>query len=123
MEDRDRSRSPSRRTSKVEQVVGRWLRRSRESTSRERVLDDDGQGADASPQEHRSSLFRVSVQIPLDPDLKSHGFTVSTHTPSQVEEVIAGGPADGKLLPGDQLVKVNDVAVDDLSTEQAVNIL
>ncbi|XP_060720601.1 FERM and PDZ domain-containing protein 1 isoform X2 [Tachysurus vachellii] len=123
MEDRDRSRSPSRRTSKVEQVVGRWLRRSRESTSRERVLDDDGQGADGSPQEHRSSLVRVSVQIPLDPDLKSHGFTVSTHTPSQVEEVIAGGPADGKLLPGDQLVKVNDVAVDDLSTEQAVNIL
>ncbi|XP_026990717.2 FERM and PDZ domain-containing protein 1 isoform X2 [Tachysurus fulvidraco] len=123
MEDRDRSRSPSRRTSKVEQVVGRWLRRSRESTSRERVLDDDGQGADASPQEHRSSLVKVSIQIPLDPDLKSHGFTLSTHTPSQVEEVITGGPADGKLLPGDQLVKVNDVAVDDLSTEQAVNIL
>lgn len=36
---------------------------------------------------------------------------------------VIGGPADGKLLPGDQLVKVNDVAVDDLSTEQAVNIL
>uniref|UniRef100_A0A672ML59 FERM and PDZ domain-containing protein 1-like n=1 Tax=Sinocyclocheilus grahami TaxID=75366 RepID=A0A672ML59_SINGR len=34
MEERDRSRSPSRRTSRVEQVVGRWLRRSRESISR-----------------------------------------------------------------------------------------
>ncbi|XP_058240861.1 FERM and PDZ domain-containing protein 1 isoform X2 [Hemibagrus wyckioides] len=123
MEDRDRSRSPSRRTSKVEQVVGRWLRRSRESTSRERVLDDDGRGADASPQDHRSSLIRVTVQIPLDPDLKSHGFTVSTHAPAQVEEVVAGGPADGKLLPGDQLVKINTVTVDDLSTEQTVDII
>ncbi|XP_053086950.1 FERM and PDZ domain-containing protein 1 isoform X1 [Pangasianodon hypophthalmus] len=123
MEDRDRSRSPSRRTSKVEQVVGRWLRRSRESTSRERVLDDDGRGTDASPQEQRNCPVRVTVQIPLDPDLKSHGFTVSTHTPAQVEEVVAGGPADGKLLPGDQLVKINTVAVDDLSTEQAADVI
>ncbi|KAI5616560.1 FERM and PDZ domain-containing protein 1 isoform X1 [Silurus asotus] len=121
MEDRDRSRSPSRRTSKVEQVVGRWLRRSRESTSRERVLDEDGRGADASPQ--RSCAFRVTVQIPLDPELKSHGFTVSNQTPAQVEEIIRGGPADGKLYPGDQLVKINNVAVDDLSTEQAADII
>ncbi|XP_053336121.1 FERM and PDZ domain-containing protein 1 isoform X2 [Clarias gariepinus] len=123
MEDRDRSRSPSRRTSKVEQVVGRWLRRSRESTSRERVLDDDGRGADASPQDQRSGPLRVTVQIPLDPELKSHGFTVSSHTPALVDEVVPGGPADGKLFPGDQLVKINNIAVDDLSARQASDVI
>ncbi|XP_062865246.1 FERM and PDZ domain-containing protein 1 [Trichomycterus rosablanca] len=123
MEDRDRSRSPSRRTSRVEQVVGRWLRRSRESTSRERVLDDDGQAADGSPQEQRSCSIRVTVQISLNPDLKSHGFTITTHAPLQVQEVVAGGPADGKLLPGDQLVKINNVAIEDLSTKQAVDVI
>ncbi|KTG04340.1 hypothetical protein cypCar_00004887 [Cyprinus carpio] len=122
MEERDRSRSPSRRTSRVEQVVGRWLRRSRESISRERVLED-GQVADNGSQEQRSCPIRVTVKIPLDPTLNSHGFTVSTHTPPQVLDVTEGGPADGKLVPGDQLFKINNVAVDDLSTEQAADII
>ncbi|XP_022537454.2 FERM and PDZ domain-containing protein 1 [Astyanax mexicanus] len=122
MEERDRSRSPSRRTSRVEQVVGRWLRRSRDSTSRERVIED-GRAANTSPQEQRSCPIRVTAQIPFDSALNSHGFAVSTHTPPQVQEVAAGGPADGKLLPGDQLVKINNVAVDDLSTEQAADII
>ncbi|KAI2668592.1 FERM and PDZ domain-containing protein 1 [Labeo rohita] len=121
MEERDRSRSPSRRTSRVEQVVGRWLRRSRESLSRERVID--GQVADNGSQEQRSCPIRVTVKIPLDPTLNSHGFTVSTHTPPQVLDVTEGGPADGKLVPGDQLFKINNVAVDDLSTEQAADII
>lgn len=34
-----------------------------------------------------------------------------------------GGPADGKLVPGDQLFKINNIAVDDLSTEQAADII
>lgn len=34
-----------------------------------------------------------------------------------------GGPADGKLVPGDQLIKINNIAVDDLSTEQAADII
>ncbi|XP_017538929.2 FERM and PDZ domain-containing protein 1 isoform X2 [Pygocentrus nattereri] len=122
MEERDRSRSPSRRTSRVEQVVGRWLRRSRDSTSRERQFED-GRAPDSSPQEQRSCPIRVTTQIPFDSTLDSHGFTVSTHTPPQVQEVTAGGPADGKLLPGDQLVKINNIAVEDLSTEQAADII
>ncbi|KAI7811346.1 FERM and PDZ domain-containing protein 1 [Triplophysa rosa] len=122
MEERDRSRSPSRRTSRVEQVVGRWLRRSRESTSRERVLEE-GQAAENGSQEQRSCPIRVTMKIPLDPTLNSHGFTVSTHTPHQVLDVTEGGPADGKLVPGDQLIRINNVAVDDLSTEQAADII
>lgn len=37
--------------------------------------------------------------------------------------IIIGGPADGKLVPGDQLFKINNIAVDDLSTEQAADII
>jgi len=37
--------------------------------------------------------------------------------------VFIGGPADGKLVPGDQLFKINNIAVDDLSTEQAADII
>lgn len=122
MEERDRSRSPSRRTSKVEQVVGRWLRRSRESSSRERVLED-GHAAENGSQDQRSCPISVIIKVPLDPTLNTHGFTVSTHTPPLVLDVTEGGPADGKLVPGDQLMKINNVAVDDLSTEQAADII
>ncbi|TRY65346.1 hypothetical protein DNTS_005924 [Danionella cerebrum] len=125
MEERDRSRSPSRRTSRVEQVVGRWLRRSRESTSsitRERVLDN-AQGSENGTTGQRSCAIRVTLKIPLDLSLKSHGFTISSDTPPQVQEVTDGGPADGKLVSGDQLFKINNVAVDDLSSEQAADII
>ena len=37
--------------------------------------------------------------------------------------VCAGGPADGRLVPGDQLVKINNVAADDLTPEQAAEII
>lgn len=37
--------------------------------------------------------------------------------------VCPGGPADGRLVPGDQLVKINNVAVDDLTPEQAAEII
>uniref|UniRef100_A0A665UNM7 FERM and PDZ domain containing 1b n=1 Tax=Echeneis naucrates TaxID=173247 RepID=A0A665UNM7_ECHNA len=37
--------------------------------------------------------------------------------------VCTGGPADGRLVPGDQLVKINNVAVDDLTPEQAAEII
>lgn len=37
--------------------------------------------------------------------------------------VCAGGPADGRLVPGDQLVKINNVSADDLTPEQAAEII
>ncbi|KAL2098432.1 hypothetical protein ACEWY4_007639 [Coilia grayii] len=38
-------------------------------------------------------------------------------------QTILGGPADGKLVPGDQPLKINNVAVDDLSAEQAADLI
>ncbi|XP_076584389.1 uncharacterized protein frmpd1a [Chaetodon auriga] len=128
MEVQDRSRSPSRRTSRVEQVVGRWLRRSRDlgsrshSLSRDRVAAD-GKTAESGGSDQRNYPFRFNVQIQRDPDLNSHGLTLSSQTPILVQEVTPGGPADGRLVPGDQLVKINNVAVDDLTPEQAAEII
>nr|XP_046259002.1 FERM and PDZ domain-containing protein 1 [Scatophagus argus] len=128
MEVQDRSRSPSRRTSRVEQVVGRWLRRSRDlgsrshSLSRDRVAVD-GKTAESSHSDQRNYPFRFNVQIQRDPNLNSHGLTLTSQAPILVQEVMPGGPADGRLVPGDQLVKINNVAVDDLTPEQAAEII
>ncbi|CAL8331266.1 unnamed protein product [Merluccius merluccius] len=127
MEEQDRSRSPSRRTSRVEQVVGRWLRRSRDlgsrshSLSRDRVSVDGKTGEQVSDQ--RSYSFRFTVQIQRSSELHSHGLSLTSQAPILVQEVTAGGPADGRLVPGDQLVKINNVAVEDLTPEQAAEII
>ncbi|XP_074521508.1 uncharacterized protein frmpd1a [Halichoeres trimaculatus] len=128
MEVQDRSRSPSRRTSRVEQVVGRWLRRSRDLGSRSHSLTRDraaveGKSAESSGSDQRNYPFRFNVQIQRDPDLNSHGLVLSSQTPILVQEVTPGGPADGRLVPGDQLVKINNVAADDLTPEQAAEII
>ncbi|CAB1460572.1 unnamed protein product [Pleuronectes platessa] len=128
MEVEDRSRSPSRKTSRVEQVVGRWLRRSRDlgsrshSLSRDRVAEN-GKTAESCGSDQRNYPFRFNIQIPRDPTLNSHGLTLSPQAPILVQEVTPGGPADGRLIPGDQLVKINNVAVDDLTPEQTAEII
>ncbi|XP_048852039.1 FERM and PDZ domain-containing protein 1 isoform X2 [Brienomyrus brachyistius] len=122
MEPAERSRSPSRRTSRVEQVVGRWLRRSRESGSRERILGDGASG-DPANADLRSRPIRVMLQVARDPALGSHGFSLSTQMPLLVQEVTAGGPAEGMLVPGDQVLRINDISTEDLSAVQAADIL
>ncbi|XP_035273273.1 FERM and PDZ domain-containing protein 1 [Anguilla anguilla] len=122
MEEQERSRSPSRRTSRVEQVVGRWLRRSRESGSRERT-QGDGKPGDSGGMDQRNFPIRVTVQILRDPLLDSHGFSLSSQPPILVRDVSVGGPADGRLAPGDQVLKINSVAIEDLSSEQAADII
>ncbi|KAM9470322.1 uncharacterized protein frmpd1b isoform 2-T2 [Clarias gariepinus] len=116
MEERERSRSRSpRRVRRVEQVVGRWLRRSRDSLSRKSGRSDDGS------QQHFP--VKETVEVIRDAVLDSHGFTLSTQLPLLVRDVIPGGPADGRLLPGDQVLKVNNKAIDDLSPEHIDNMI
>ncbi|XP_056264995.1 FERM and PDZ domain-containing protein 1 isoform X2 [Pseudoliparis swirei] len=124
MEVQDRSRSPSRRTSRVEQVVGRWLRRSRDLGSRSHSLSRDRAAADGPDGgDQRNYPFRFIVQIQRDPALNSHGLALTLQTPLLVQEVTPGGPADGRLVAGDRLVKINNISVDDLSPEQAAEII
>ncbi|XP_036424521.1 uncharacterized protein frmpd1b [Colossoma macropomum] len=123
MEERERSRSRSpRRVRRVEQVVGRWLRRSRDSLSRERILGDrKSSRSEDSGQQHFP--VKETVEVIRDAVLDSHGFTLSTQLPLLVRDVTPGGPADGRLLPGDQVLKVNNKAIDDLSPEHVENMI
>lgn len=128
MDAQDRSRSPSRRPSRVEQVVGRWLRRSRDlgsrshSAGRDRSTSEEKTSQSSVP-DQRSYAFRFTVQLQRDPGFCSHGLTLSSHTPIVVQDITPGGPADGRLVPGDRLVKINNVCADDLTPAQAAEII
>uniref|UniRef100_A0AAV2LP88 FERM and PDZ domain-containing protein 1 n=1 Tax=Knipowitschia caucasica TaxID=637954 RepID=A0AAV2LP88_KNICA len=128
MDAQDRSRSPSRRTSRVEQVVGRWLRRSRDlgsrshSAGRDRSTSEE-KASQSSASDQRSYAFRFSIQLQRDPGFCSHGLTLSSHSPIVVQDITPGGPADGRLVPGDRLVKINNVCADDLTAAQAAEII
>ncbi|XP_051514492.1 FERM and PDZ domain-containing protein 1 [Myxocyprinus asiaticus] len=122
MEERERSRSRSpRRVGRVEQVVGKWLRRSRDSLSRERILG--GRRARSREAGQQNFPVKVTVEVIRDDVLDSHGFTLSAQHPLLVRDVTPGGPADGQLLPGDQILKVNNNTMEDLSPENAEQMI
>ncbi|XP_051715933.1 uncharacterized protein frmpd1b isoform X2 [Ctenopharyngodon idella] len=122
MEERERSRSRSpRRVRRVEQVVGKWLRRSRDSLSRERILG--GRRSRSGDSGQQNFPVKVTVEVIRDAVLDSHGFTLSAQHPLLVRDVTPGGPADGQLFPGDQILKVNNKAIEDLSPENTEQII
>ncbi|XP_041115254.1 FERM and PDZ domain-containing protein 1 [Polyodon spathula] len=121
MEEQEMNASPSRKTSRVEQVVGRWLRRSRDNSHRERT---PGDGSSNNRGNHQVNFtIRLTVHIHKDLLLDSYGFEISAHHPIMIKAVAAGGPAERRLVPGDQILKINSVLVDDLSGEQAAEII
>ncbi|XP_034545091.1 FERM and PDZ domain-containing protein 1 [Notolabrus celidotus] len=123
--ERCRSRSPARRASRVQQVVGTIIRRTRESLSRERLLGD-GRSQRSNSLSNQNFVAKLSLQITRDPVLDSstgHGFTLTTNAPLLVRDVVAGSPADGILYPGDQVLQINDTVLEDLSDEEVENIL
>ncbi|XP_076021128.1 uncharacterized protein frmpd1b [Genypterus blacodes] len=118
--ERCRSRSPARRTSRVQQVVGTIIRRTRESLSRERLLGD-GRSQRSNSLTNQNFHAKLTVQIIRDPVLDSttgHGFTLTTNPPLLVRDVATGSPADGILFPGDQVLQINDTVVEDMEPEQ-----
>ncbi|XP_060936243.1 FERM and PDZ domain-containing protein 1 [Limanda limanda] len=123
--ERCRSRSPARRASRVQQVVGTIIRRTRESLSRERLLGD-GRSQRSNSLSSQNFLAKLTLQITRDPVLDSstgHGFTLTPHAPLLVRDIAAGSPADGILFPADQVLQINDTVLEDLSTEQVEGIL
>ncbi|XP_052430664.1 uncharacterized protein LOC127971589 [Carassius gibelio] len=122
MEERERSRSRSPgRVGRVEQVVGKWLRRSRGSLSRERILG--GRRSRSGDSGQQNFPVKVTVEVIRDTVLDSHGFTLSSQHPLLVRDVTPGGPADGQLFPGDQILKLNNKAIEDISPENAEQMI
>ncbi|XP_034739688.1 FERM and PDZ domain-containing protein 1 isoform X1 [Etheostoma cragini] len=123
--ERCRSRSPARRASRVQQVVGTIIRRTRESLSRERLLGD-GRSQRSNSLSNQNFQAKLTLQITRDPVLDSstgHGFILTTNAPLLVRDIAAGSPADGILYPGDQVLQINDTVLEDLSAEQVENVL
>ncbi|XP_028315244.1 uncharacterized protein frmpd1b isoform X2 [Gouania willdenowi] len=123
--ERCRSRSPARGASRVQQVVGTIIRRTRESLSRERLLGD-GRSQRSNSLSNQNFQAKLSLQITRDPVLDrstGHGFALTTNAPLLVRDVAPGSPADGILYPGDQVLLINETVLEDLNTEQVENIL
>uniref|UniRef100_UPI003AABF0E2 uncharacterized protein frmpd1b n=1 Tax=Centroberyx gerrardi TaxID=166262 RepID=UPI003AABF0E2 len=123
--ERCRSRSPARRASRVQQVVGTIIRRTRESLSRERLLGD-GRSQRSNSLSNQNFQVKLTVQITRDPVLdgsSGHGFTLTANAPLLVRDVATGSPADGMLFPGDQVLQINDTVVEELNPEQVEDIL
>ncbi|KAG8512175.1 FERM and PDZ domain-containing protein 1, partial [Galemys pyrenaicus] len=110
----------TRKAHRIEQMVARWLRRSRDSSARAKVAVADG-----PPGIPTQTLIPVkhTVKINKDAVLQDYGFHISESLPLTVVAVTAGGSAHGKLLPGDQILQMNNEPAEDLSYEQAVSIL
>ncbi|XP_066112811.1 FERM and PDZ domain-containing protein 1 isoform X1 [Saccopteryx bilineata] len=110
----------TRRAHRIEQMVARWLRRSRDSSARAKVA-----AADSPPGIPTQTLTPVKHTVKIDKDalLQDYGFHISESLPLTVVAVTAGGCAHGKLFPGDQILQVNNEPAEDLSYERAVDIL
>ncbi|XP_036891650.1 FERM and PDZ domain-containing protein 1 isoform X1 [Sturnira hondurensis] len=120
MEELETSLFQTRKAHRIEQMVARWLRRSRDSSARAKVA-----AAAGPPGIPAQTLIPVKHTVTIDKDalLQDYGFHVSESLPFTVVAVTAGGCAHGKLFPGDQILQVNNEPAEELSYEQVVDIL
>ncbi|XP_065405835.1 FERM and PDZ domain-containing protein 1 isoform X4 [Chrysemys picta bellii] len=120
MEDLETNLFQTRKARRIEQMVARWLRRSRDSISRGRssVVDVPSDGLN-------QPVTRVKLTVTVHKDLLlgHYGFEISPNPPPTIASVAAGSTADGKLLPGDHILTINNEAVEDISIEQAADLL
>ncbi|NXK85704.1 FRPD1 protein, partial [Formicarius rufipectus] len=120
MEDLEANLIQTRKACRIEQMVAKWLHRSRDSTPRGSVSAMDSAGDSGAP---ASSRVRVTITVYKDLVLQHYGFEICPNLPLTIASVAAGSTAEGKLLPGDQLLLINSRAVEDLSVERAASII
>ncbi|XP_050798983.1 FERM and PDZ domain-containing protein 1 [Gopherus flavomarginatus] len=120
MEDLETNLFQTRKARRIEQMVARWLRRSRDSISRGRssVVDVPSDGLNQPV-----TQVKLTVTVHKDLLLGHYGFEISPNPPLTITSVAAGSTADGKLLPGDHILMINNEAVEDISIEQAADLL
>uniref|UniRef100_A0A8C8BKL8 FERM and PDZ domain containing 1 n=1 Tax=Otus sunia TaxID=257818 RepID=A0A8C8BKL8_9STRI len=120
MEDLDTNLIQTRKACRIEQMVAKWLHRSRDGASRGRVSVTDSP-SDGSGQP--ASRVKLTVTVYKDLVLHHYGFEICPNLPLTIASVTAGSTAEGKLQPGDQLLLINSTAVDDVSVERAADII
>ncbi|XP_040435185.1 FERM and PDZ domain-containing protein 1-like isoform X9 [Falco naumanni] len=120
MEDLEANLIQTRKACRIEQVVAKWLHRSRDGASRGRVSVTDST-SDGSGQP--ASRVKLTVTVYKDLILHHYGFEIYPNLPLTIASVTAGSTAEGKLQPGDQLLRINSTAVDDMSVERAADII
>ncbi|KAM6184185.1 FERM and PDZ domain-containing protein 1 [Erethizon dorsatum] len=120
MEEVETSIFQTRKAHRIEQMVARWLRRTRDSSARAKVAAADGPPGNPT---QAPTPVRHTVKIDKDTLLQNYGFHISERLPLTVVAVTAGGSAHGKLFPGDQILQMNNEPAEDLSCERAVDIL
>ncbi|XP_051790378.1 FERM and PDZ domain-containing protein 3 isoform X3 [Erpetoichthys calabaricus] len=82
----------------------------------EESYDDDMESDSLTPGTARQ------VRIHRDPT-QGFGFVAGSEKPVIVRSVSQGGPSDGKLLPGDQILAINEEAVSDVSRERVIDLV
>ncbi|NXF54055.1 FRPD1 protein, partial [Oceanites oceanicus] len=120
MEDLETNLIHTRKACRIEQMVAKWLHRSRDGASRGRVSMTDST-SDGSGQS--ASRVKLTVTVYKDLVLHHYGFEICPNLPLTIASVTAGSTAEGKLQPGDQLLLINSTAVDDVSVERAADII
>ncbi|NXK76987.1 FRPD1 protein, partial [Amazona guildingii] len=120
MEDLEANLIQSSKACRIEQMVAKWLHRSRDGASRGSVSVSNS-SSDGSSQP--ASRVKIAVTVYKDLVLHHYGFEICPNLPLTIASVTAGSTAEGKLQPGDQVVLINSTVVDDLSVERAADII
>ncbi|KAG8130338.1 hypothetical protein E2320_016935 [Naja naja] len=109
----------TRKARRIEQMVAKWLRRSRDNSARGRAsVSDRPSDGSREPASH----VKLTVDVQKDVLHGHYGIEVSHKFPLLITSVAAGSTADGKLLPGDRILAINN-ATEDLTSEQAAALL
>ncbi|XP_078265093.1 FERM and PDZ domain-containing protein 4 isoform X1 [Rhinoraja longicauda] len=62
------------------------------------------------------------IEMKRDPVL-GFGFVAGSEKPVVVRSVTPGGPSEGKLIPGDQIIKINDEPVNTAPRERVIDLV
>uniref|UniRef100_A0A8V5H3V1 Uncharacterized protein n=1 Tax=Melopsittacus undulatus TaxID=13146 RepID=A0A8V5H3V1_MELUD len=112
MEDLEANLIQTSKACRIEQMVAKWLHRSR-----------DGASSSSDGSSQPASRVKITVTVYKDLVLHHYGFEICPNLPLTIASVTAGSTADGKLQPGDQVLLINSTVVDDLSVERAADII
>ncbi|XP_072880190.1 FERM and PDZ domain-containing protein 1 isoform X2 [Hemitrygon akajei] len=118
MEEPEDNMVQVRKSHKVEQMVSKWLCLTRDSSQRNQAT------ADEMPTNSNQLNIPLKVTVKIDKDpLLDYGFLLSKGTPICVNSVTAGGPGEGKLFAGEQVIQINNIPLDSISQEHIDNII